>query len=174
MIEAQDAVASVLRTLQKNAVPLEKVVLHKFLYFLDTRGIRAGLRFEPWTYGPFSFDLAKILDEMVFWDKLKEREDNKNRFEILDLEAHPPLDSATEHSIEESLQTFKEIVGAFTFDNLECVGTTLYCAESLAFQGEKITVAKIIKEFQAWKGTKYPEEKIRRTFDNLKPYLSYS
>lgn len=168
MINTKGAIILILRLLKQNDLPQSKIVLHKFLFFLDTQGIHTGLRFEPWTYGPFSFDLAKILDDMVFWDEIRKRD---NSFEIEDDANISHLDDTTEQRINELLHSFYEIVGDFTFDNLECIGTALYCAVSLSFQGEAVDKNKIITEFKAWKGNKYPNDKIEDAFTKLKPYL---
>ncbi|WP_043644747.1 hypothetical protein [Fundidesulfovibrio putealis] len=168
MINSKSAVASVLRTLQKNNLPLDKIVLHKFLYFLNTQGVSTGLSFEPYTYGPFSFDLARVLSDMAFWDEIKE---NKASYEILTLDSHPALNPDVEKQISDLLKKFQGIVGDFTFDNLESVGTALYCAESIKFQGDRPTQERVVSEFKKWKGERYPTARIQEVYDKLTPYI---
>lgn len=166
MLNAKDTIACVLRLLQKKGVPSSKIFLHKFLYFLDTQGIRAGLRFEPWTYGPFSFDLAKNLNEMIFWDEIEEYKPNE--FKIINIENYGTPGSELEQEVEQLLVKFQNAVGPFTFDNLECLGTVIYCIETLLFQGKSATEENVVNEFIAWKGHKYPRERIIQTYENYK------
>ncbi|KUG29513.1 hypothetical protein ASZ90_000584 [hydrocarbon metagenome] len=172
-MDPRELVVGVLQALQKRGAPLTKIMIHKFTYYLDVMGVRAGFHFEPYTYGPFSFDLARTLNTMVFWDELQLQE-SKNAYEIQDVSKYPPLEDTIGTRIDEHLKTFHEIAGSFGFDDLECAGTTLYCAESLASQGASITARKVEKEFKAWKGEKYPTEKIRKTFERLEPHLPFS
>ncbi|WP_338669094.1 hypothetical protein [Pseudodesulfovibrio methanolicus] len=162
-------VANVLRILQSNEVPLQKVVLHKFLYFLNTQGFVTGFKFEPYTYGPFSFDLASTLGSMAFWDEIRQ---NSYTIEVNDLSGYskPPQDAVA--LIENHLNEFKTVVEDFDFNNLECAGTVLYCAESLRSQGEKVTAENIEREFKAWKGTNYSSAAIQDMYGRLSPYIN--
>lgn len=166
--ESQRTVASVLRILHQQGVALEKIVLHKFIYFLNTQRVTTGFRFEPYTYGPFSFDLASTIGNMHFWDAIKE---NKYDVEIVNLNSYPPLPPDQEKRISLLLKVFEGIVGTFDFRNLECAGTALYCAENLSLRGIRVTEESVEKEFKAWKGERYSSEEIQGMFRRLKPYL---
>lgn len=168
MLDTTTTVANVLRALKESGVPLQKIILHKFIYFLNTQGLCTGLDFEPYTYGPFSFDLARTLSKMSFWDEIKEE---KSYYDIVDLSAYPMPDNEFEQKVNKHLDDFKNMVGDLSFDNIEGIGTALYCAESLKILGESISKQKIIKEFKKWKGDRYPDSKIESYYIKIKPFI---
>lgn len=167
----QKIVAHILRALITNKVPLHKIVLHKFAYFLETQGINTGLRFQPAQYGPYSHELSEVLDDLEFW-------------EYIDLVRHTykinNLDEFTdEHDESITLDRLDELASAFSviaknsydFKNMELIGTVLYCARTLKFINVDIDDDAIIRDFQGWKEDKYTKQEIKTTIDNLRPYL---
>ena len=171
MIEdnAKRIVAGIIKVLDKRKVKLQKVLLHKFIYFLSTQGVVKEFKFEPYTYGPYSFDLASTLRSLSFWDAINE---SKSYVEIVDLDKYSDLADCQSKQIEKSLIDFENIVGEFTFDRLECVGTVLYCAQALDFQNFEVTRDTVLKEFKQWKGNRYPDSQILNDFEKLKPFIS--
>jgi len=168
---ASAVIAKVLTALKENNVPLDKIVIHKFFYFLRTQKMCTEFGFEPYTYGPFSFDLASQLRKMAFWDEIDE---SKNKIEIKDLSAYRDVKLDNEEKIYSLLIKFKEIIADFNFRSLECAGTILYCAETISYGNEKQkpTFAEIEKEFIAWKGNKYSSEEIKTMYTRLQSYIN--
>ncbi len=158
----------VLTILNKKKIPLDKILLHKFIYYLQTQGVNLGFRFEPYTYGPFSFDLASTIGSLAFWDVVKE---GKADITILDESAYPnPFGDSQYKQIQDYLDDFKKKIGSFDFNNLEYAGTVLYCAESLAIRGKEVNRDSVIKEYMAWK-PKSLETKIADMYERLQDRL---
>lgn len=158
-------IGHVLKTLRKAKVPPTKILMHKFLYFLDVSGLRAGLRFEPYTYGPFSFDLARELDDLIFWDRI-EIEDH-GRIRILE-DRFPALAQEEQAQVEELYKKFSQMTeGDMGFKSVEIVGTILYCGQSLKSLGESVNEESVLAAFKEWKGDKYPEDDVRRIYENV-------
>lgn len=168
--KCKQVVANILETLASKEVKPTKILLHKFIYFLSTQGVNVGFRFEPYTYGPYSFDLASTLGSMAFWDEIEEK---GATIEALNLKKYQDADAEELQIISENLEKFLTILPkeSHTFDNLECVGTAMYCAEVLAKHGKEPTEEAVVEEFKAWKGKKYPEDIIRNSYQRLEPYL---
>lgn len=156
---SHDIIIETIRSLQQDNYRRDKVMLHKFLFFLEYMGRPTGLRFEPYTYGPFSFDLANNLD---FMNLAGEISFDENSYAVpSNNEA-----SAAKVGIGEYLSRFKDIVGpAPDFKDLECIGTLLYCAMVLRKTSGSSDDDGIIKEFKNWKGDKYSD-------DEITPYLT--
>lgn len=159
---------SVLKVLNDRGVSLNKVLLHKFIYFLNAQDFLTGIKFEPYTYGPYSFDLASVLRSLAFWGKVKE---DRAKISIVDLEHEDLMSEEDFGKIQKSFDVFSEIVGSFSFNNLECFGTTLYCAKALAIQGQAVDADSVYTEFRAWKGDRYNEETVKSTFAKIRPYV---
>ena len=166
----KQVVANVLETLASKEVKPTKILLHKFIYFLSTQGMNVGFRFEPYTYGPYSFDLSSTLGSMAFWYEIEE---NGTTVTALNLEKYQDADANELQQLAEKLENFLTVLPQKepTFDNLECVGTVLYCAEVLVKHGKEPTEHAVIEEFKAWKGKKYSEENIKDSYQRLKPYF---
>ena len=166
----KQVVANVLKTLASKEIKPTKILLHKFIYFLSTQGVNVGFRFEPYTYGPYSFDLSSTIGSMAFWDEVEEK---GTTVTALNLEKYQDADANELQQLTENLEKFLTVVPPknFTFDNLECVGTVLYCAEVLSKHGKEPTTQAVIEEFKAWKGKKYSEESIKDCYNRLKPYF---
>lgn len=168
--ESKQVVGSLLHYLTQHHEIISKIFLHKFTYFLSTQGIPLGLRFEPYTYGPYSFDLAKIIRDMEFWDEV---EDKNNQIKEVDLNSYEPFSEEEAALISDRLTDFKKIVGKLTFHNLELFGTVLYCADVLCASGHPLTDDAILEEFYSWKGKRYSENEIISTFRKVKPYVMH-
>lgn len=162
-------VADILAALEEERLPAEKVFLHKFLYFLSTQGVNTGFRFEPYTYGPYSFDLASTLGSMAFWDEIEEK---GTTVKALDLGQYKNSDEQFLDVVRSKLKIFLSLTGgSVAFDKLECLGTVLYCAEVIANHGDDPTEQAVLKEFKAWKKNKYPDDQVLQTFRNISDYL---
>ena len=168
MEQEKTFVAAVLQVLTESHIQTSKVLLHKFIYFLDTQGIKTGFRFEPYTYGPYSFGLASTLGSMNFWDEIKE---DHEKISIINLGKYP-IDDSLKRTLKNKLSLFQSIVGDFSFSNLERIGTLLYCAQVLKTYGEDLTEASLKEEFKAWKKNRYQDAEIQDAYKKLKPYLS--
>ena len=167
----QGLLTQMLLAMKEHDIPLQKVVIQKLIYFSEYLGLRVGFRFKPFTYGPYSFDLAEALDHMVFWDSIKE---TPNGYEIVSPDNYPKeVDSDYSIIIDDILNSFSKAASDdFSFGNMERLGTVLYCVRTLKMLGAAITDEAIIQDFKGWKGNKYTDDEIQKTIDCLKPYLS--
>lgn len=163
--QEKEFIAAVLKTLSSYNIPISKVLLQKFIYFLGTQGIKTGFRFEPYTYGPYSFELASTIGSMDFWDEIKI---HSTEIKICNLSHYNNNKTLIKH-IKEYFDKFKSIVGDLTFRNLECIGTTLYCANAIINYGNTPTQEAIVSEFKAWKKNRYSDEEIADAYTKLKP-----
>ena len=147
----------------KKHVQVTKILLHKFSYFLSLYAIRA-FKFEPYTYGPFSYDLASTLGSLIFWSEL--RKEGKQIF-VSNIEKYLK-DPDTEGIIERNYEVFEHITGDdFSFDNLECFGTALYCMDVVSSCDKKITFENVSEEFHGWKGSIYDDSRIYTMYKNI-------
>lgn len=143
---------------------VSKVVLHKVLFYLSESKLPIYYHFEPQTYGPFSRQLARDLDEMVFWDEM---EQDGNCFTLPE-KGLVGLPRDMMDNLESQLDLFDKIVGGdYSFDSMEITGTLLYCMRALKAINENIDFDSVYKEFAAWKGEKYPEDHIKAAYDNI-------
>lgn len=167
MEQEKSFVAAVLKVIHdKNEEPT-KVLVQKFIYFLNTQGINTYCRFEPYTYGPYSFQLASTLGSMNFWDEIKEE---KDKITIMNFSAYT-FDKALVDMLAEKFDIFKNAVGALNFANLECFGTALYCANVLKNYGEELTEESVKTEFKAWKKNRYSDAVIHDTYLKIKNFI---
>lgn len=168
---SNDILNYVLSVLSKKEIPLDKIVLQKVMHFLKEMGIPHDFRFEPYTYGPFSSQLAHELGHLVFWDYLSEQE-NKHGFNLI---KQPPceLESKIKHKIESAIDKFSSIVdNQYDFQTMELFGTVLSCYRALEEVGEKPIKRNVVSEFIGWKGNKYSKSKIEDAYARIKQILN--
>lgn len=162
----KEILKGVFNFLDKKNCELNKILVHKVMFFLKESGLPITYRFTPYTYGPFSFDLMNEMNEMVFWDKL-ETEGN-NSFKITS-----PLDSDIESSLKEKIKAkiedfFVLIDNDMDFGNLELYGTAIYCLKALQEINDEVNFDDFYEEFTAWKGEgKYPKDNIQKAYSKL-------
>lgn len=157
-------IAEALRILDTNSVPLDKIVIQKFIYFLKTQGLPIKYKFKPYTYGPFSSGLYRELDDLVFWDNL---ECDDNRYKILDMDEYN-LDPVGSKRMQEAFSLFEKIANKdYSFQNMELIGTVLYCSQSIKEAGEAVTLENVKKEFKEWKENKYNNWQIEKAYNAL-------
>ncbi len=166
----RNIIICVLKLFNEKKVELSKILIHKFMYFLDVQGVRAGLSFEPYTYGPFSFDLTRELESMVFWDEITEE---KNYYRIKNFDDYVDLTSDENKKIEELYDKFSTIAdNNFDFKTVEIIGTVLYCANSLKNLDEKVDEPSVIKCFNEWKPEKYSDREIAKFYNKMEKIIS--
>ncbi|MDY7001565.1 MAG: hypothetical protein SVS15_07270 [Thermodesulfobacteriota bacterium] len=165
MTGKKDIIALVLTCLNEKEIPLEKIVVQKIMYFLKANGVPVGFRFKPCAYGPYSFELANALDDMLFWDKIAEE---NNTYTIQDLSGYNS-DVPEKEQTEREIDRFGELVeNRFDFKTMELFGTVLFCKRALEEDGEDATDENIVEEFLGWKGPdKYSAEEILQAFHKL-------
>jgi hypothetical protein len=153
-IYSRNIITQTLIVLKNNNIQRNKIIIHKFLFFMRFMKITTGFSFEPYTYGPFSFDLANTLDSMMFFDEINF---DKNGYNALTDGSDPSIRS----DIANCFDSFKAIAHPFKFNTLECVGTLLYCWLVLKKLGADCSDDSIIKEYKQWKGANHNESFIR-------------
>lgn len=162
--QQKQLVADILRVLESHNIHTTKIFLHKFIYFLTIQGI-PGFRFEPYTYGPYSFNLASTIGSMIFWDEIKD--DGKN-IKILDLNNYPK-NKELENNIDNKYLLFDKILDTdFSFKSLECFGTVLYCMDVISNSSDRISKNEVIDEFKQWKHDRYNDDDIIAMYNKIK------
>jgi uncharacterized protein YwgA len=101
-ITSKNFIKEVLTALKEKEISATKIFLHKFVYFLTLQNFVRTFRFEPYTYGPFSFSLAKEIESLVFWDEVKVE---NNTLNLIDVSA---FDSANVEIIKNYINVFTE------------------------------------------------------------------
>ena len=161
---AKSVLAYAINLLDKNNLPLSKIVIHKFLYFCSFNNIPVCHKFEPYTYGPFSFDLANNIAEMDFWGEIEE---SKNNISIINIDQYS-IPRSLQHAIEEALDIFVKIAkNDYSFDNMELIGTIFFCVDALRVSNKAINIDMIISSYKEWKGEKHSIDKVRRYIDHI-------
>lgn len=154
-------IANVLRYLDSNGFSMKKIVIQKSLFFLKDFGLPIRVKFVPYLYGPYSKDLSNAIDEMIFWDEIKETEDC---YEIKNLDDYEPI-SAVSTGMDKVKTLVNNDLG---FINLELYSTGLYCFRALDAFKDSTDISTFIEEFKAWKKEKFPDDKIEECYENLK------
>jgi uncharacterized protein YwgA len=162
--DAKNVFRYVLAWLEENVHDTSKIAMQKSLFYLEEKGIKMGLDFEPYSYGPFSRKVMEIASEL-----------EQNNEISIDHEKYRPINtenSLLEHEqqrrIKKYLDEFRQLLNnEFSFDNLELYGTTLYCIRALQENGLKFDKESVIHEFKAWKGHKYHEAQIEQAYEAL-------
>ncbi|MBG3879095.1 hypothetical protein FVW20_19380 [Desulfovibrio oxamicus] len=166
-------VCELLDVMQEHGVELTKINIQKTAYFLTAWGVSLGLRFRPYTYGPYSGELSRCLEDLAFWDNLAKKGDKA--YEVLELPERPDLRLDEKARISACVTAlYDAILGkkAPSFDEMEVYGTVLYCRNALkAAAEEDVTEDAILKQFKAWKGDAYPDAKVRAAIQNLERHL---
>jgi len=161
---SQKILARALVKLQEMGWPLEKIVIQKVLYFIKTEGLPVGWRFEPFTYGPFSFNLSSELTNMTYAGRLDEEKNTYSIENLNDLE----LDAEMSNSVDEAIERFAEIVGnKHDFNTMELFSTVLYCKRALENSEGGAAEADVISDFREWKEDRYSEERIKYALSRL-------
>ena len=160
----------VLQRLNENDIPLNKITLQKIIYFLRESGLPVGYRFEAWTYGPFSASLANALNEMTILGEISPNEEGYT-YSITEMH-NIQLDPDQSVEIENAVDAFLEMVeNKFDFKTMELVGTVIYCHSSLKSVGHDPDEKSLLEEFLGWKGDKYTEQEILKTYRRIRDHL---
>jgi uncharacterized protein YwgA len=160
----KEILKKVLVRLNNSNIPLDKVLLHKLMFFLQETGAPVTYRFEPYTYGPFSFEMMEELNDMNYWNEINILGD---RIQIGgDLKYD--LEKEVEDLVDGLIGQFHELVEQdFSFNNLELYGTALYCYRVLQETEDIVTIDDFEKEFTAWKADKFNQQDIQSTYHKL-------
>lgn len=158
-------IAEVLLALEDKKIRATKIYLHKFIYFLTLQNYVKQFKFQPYSYGPFSFNLASDIESMIFWDEV---EDKNNIIHLIDDSYREISSNNSLDSIKKSIEEFNVLLdNNYNFDNIERVGTILYCIEVLKRQYSKIDINTVKSEFKGWKGDKYSDSLIENAFGRV-------
>jgi uncharacterized protein YwgA len=139
-------------------------MVQKLAFFLRETDVPLTYYFEPQAYGPYSRELANDVDELVFWNELE----SKGYLYEKGVSFSYELASELRELLEERTENFKTLVNDnFAFDSIELFGTVLYCIRTLQEMGITPSFQEVLKEFKAWKGEKYSEEKIQGMYQKI-------
>ena len=163
-ITSKNFILEVLLALNEKNIPATKIFLHKFVYFLTLQNYSKLFRFEPYTYGPFSFGLAQEVERLIFWDEV---ELEGKKIKLAD-DINRKADTCRLEVLSANIDIFMNLIGKSTsFDNLEKIGTILYCMEALKKQHMEISFENVKEEFKGWKGNKYPDSQIEEAYKKV-------
>ena len=159
-----DVLKHVLFWLRDHDITPTKMLIQKFLFFLQERGVVPDYDFEPYAYGPFSRHVREAAAKL---DEIGEINVEHTEYKLND-SLTDTLPSKEKQEIDEHLEQFVEMLSnRFSFSNLEVYGTALYCIRALEENGMPVGKEAVIEEFRAWKGRKYGEEVITAAYDGL-------
>jgi len=159
-----------LSVMNEKAIPLEKIVIQKTVFYLSELGVPFTYRFKPYTYGPFSFDLMDDMNDLVFWDKLNTR--GNNRYMVAENISSVEL-SDNQNFLSDKIDRFIRLVNKkFDFKNMELFGTAIYCYRAFQEVGSKIAINKLITEFKLWKKNKFSDSEIKMAFEKIDKIFS--
>ncbi len=161
-----------LKQMEDKKIPLTKINIQKIVFFLKEVNIPINYKFEPYLYGPYSSDLASDLKYMERWDEIIFNNDNNSGYELKDNIKLESIDDMLINNISDRLDSFKEALkNDFSFDSMEISGTVIYCIRALQNFGREVSENAVLKEFKNWKGTRYPDIKIKMAYSNIKDML---
>ncbi len=161
---SQKILARALVKLNEMEWPLSKIVIQKVLYFIKTQGLPVDWRFEPFTYGPFSFSLSSELTSMTYAERL---EIEGNIYSINDI-AGLELDQKTSDAVDRAIDGFARIVdGDHSFKTMELFGTVLYCKRALESSLGEVRSEDVIADFREWKEDRYTDQEIQGALERL-------
>lgn len=161
---------NVLKSMHENKIPLTKINIQKIVYFLREVGLPLTYKFEPYTYGPYSFELKSELSNMTVHDKIKNVDDNTYE---LDSESMTPISDSLTAQINSQIQKYKKALGdSLSFDSMEIAGTVIYCYRALQNFGSDPSKENVVQEFINWKGAKYSNAEVERNYDEFAGLLN--
>lgn len=161
----------ILSQMAENGIPLTKINIQKFVFYLREVGIPVQFKYEPYIYGPYSCELKSALRDLEIHGELLEQGSVYETKELQLGEKEIPL--AIKEKTIAKIKAYQNALGnQFHFDNMEKTGTVIYCAKALEQAGQEPTNDKILSEFIAWKGNKYSKDQIEDAIERVKPILN--
>ena len=152
----------VLKIMDDKGMPLTKINIQKVVFFLKYSNMPIGYHFEPYLYGPYSFELQTELDDMVLWGEINK---NGKNYDISDININ---DNTLKEDMEEKIEQFIDAVNQnYSFKKMELAGTVIYCISALESIDLNADKDNVIKEFKKWKHEKYTDEEIGDMYDKL-------
>jgi uncharacterized protein YwgA len=160
----RSAFKHVLAWLKNKNRQTSKIAMQKALFYLQEKGLPLRLDFQPYSYGPFSRQVMETASDLERAGEISvDRTDYTPGPEFADT-----LPEEDGREINAHLERFCELLGHdFSFDNLELVGTVLYCIQALQENGLDADKDSVIREVEQWKGTKYAKSAINSAYDAL-------
>lgn len=149
-------------------IPTSRILLQKLIFYMSETGVPIKYHFEPHLYGPFSKQLRRDLDELVFWDELYTDGNKYSLGNGISIELSEEIKTKVEKGIDE----FKKLVlDDFGFESMEKIGTVLYCIRALQENDLDINTDSVLDEFQIWKGNKYSRDDVLEIYERLCPIV---
>lgn len=155
--QKKDILKYVIKYFSKYNKNVPKILVQKAIYFLNFIGIDTGFRFQGYQYGPFSMDIAKIVDEMEISQEIKI---NGASYVI-----NENFECQEFYDLKEKLQIFFEKIlnKDVSFDNIEFVGIMMFVMANHEY-GD---IENIIFDVEKWKSNKYSNEEIIETIQTI-------
>ncbi|MDY6820385.1 MAG: hypothetical protein SVN78_02045 [Deferribacterota bacterium] len=159
---------SLIKKLNDHNSDITKIVLQKITFFLQELGEPCQYTFEGYKYGPFSHGLAS---EIQFLEQ--EGFINMDGNKILFKDDKEPVGEINEN-LDDNLTFLEEKIFNFdhSFNNMELLGTMLYCKMALNELGDETSKDNVLKEFKSWKGNKFNEEDLEKAYQKVEYFLN--
>lgn len=174
----RDYLLFIIEQLQENGHPNpKKVLVQKLAHFLTSLGVTTGLRFRPYTYGPFSKEIMDIMDDLSFWHASDGFRVEKTHYKVPspfpeDLEPHLPEEEAK--NITKLTRDYFDLINNDTnFNNIELYGTTLYCIKALKQEHKDSTPTDndVIRDYIEWK-PETNKDSIKNAYSRIMEYIN--
>ena len=162
----KDNLKLALKIMTEKGIPLTKINIQKIVFFLKYSNMPIGYHFEPYLYGPYSFELQTELDDMVLWGEIKK---NGKNYDISDTNIDDDVSNKTlKEGMEERIEQFIDAVNQnYSFEKMELAGTVIYCINALESIDLDTSKDSVIEEFKKWKHEKYSDKEIGDMYDKL-------
>ncbi len=142
----------------------QKVTLQKILYYFSLKNIPVSYHFEPYTYGPFSKELAADIDDLSFWDEIKVKGNKIEKGSEFRVELSEELRGALKQEIDNFIELVQDNLG---FANIELYTTLLYNLRALKEIGKGTDFKTVFNEFKAWKGEKFSTDEVQFAYKRI-------
>ncbi len=151
---------------------LGRTAIQKIVYFLQVLGVPMRYRFEVYHYGPFCASILGDLDWLLADAAIRDDSTDPGKYSKY-VPGSACSDLVEKHSakLEEYDETVKNTVKALLPlkpDHLELIATLDYAfRETRAMTGKKPARGIVISRFREFKGEKFSDVEIAKTYDQL-------
>ncbi len=157
---------------QREGGYLGRTAIQKILYFLQVLNVPMRYRFDLYHYGPFCMSILGDLDWLIADDVIADSSSDRGKYsKYTPSAACDELIARHGAKLDEYDKTVKTTVEALVPlkpDHLELIATLDYCfREAKATAGKKPARQNVIARFREFKGNKFQDADIAKTYDQL-------
>lgn len=148
-----------------------RTAVQKILYFLKTRGVPMGYRFDIYHYGPFCEDVLRDADWLLADGVIEDLSPNGRYSNYAPGPALPQILEPHRETLEPLREKVREIVRALVPlrpEHLELIATLDYLHRwFLASGGNGPWKDRVVSRFFELKGDRFPREVVENTYDRI-------